>query len=155
MRNNILIFIKNIRRQETGITMRLGSEALNKVIVNDDFPSILKRTILTRTIATRTITFQRNCARALCVCVLDVSFLSTSLSEDIPAKCRASRYDDKKYNCHAWWPLHRDIVSHGFLSREISILRTQDDDVLPIERKYPSDFSCNFIQTESTNYDLE
>lgn len=47
------------------------------------------------------------------------------------------------------------IASHGFLSRKISILRTQDDDVLPIERKYSSDFSCNFIQTESTNYDLE
>lgn len=81
-------------------TMRLRNKALNKVIVNDDFPSILKRTILMKTIAMRTITFSRNCSRTLYVCVLDVSFLSTCPSKDIPAKCCASRYDDKKYNYH-------------------------------------------------------
>lgn len=67
MRNTILIFVKIYlaARNRDKKMMRLGNKALNKVIVNDDFPSILKRTILMKTIAMRTITFSRNCTRAL------------------------------------------------------------------------------------------
>lgn len=90
--------------------------------------------------------------------MLDILRPFTSLSENIPAKCHASRYDGEKKIQLPWCSLrlgiilYFDLLSNNFLSREIIIRHKQDDGTLSVNRKFLDFLNIfpRYIESESS-----